>query len=289
MPRFKEQAIVIRELDWSETSQIVTVLTQMRGKVRGLAKGSKRTSPSAVARYSGGFELLTLGQIVATIKPTAELATITEWDLQETWRHFRTDLAAQRMGLYAADLANALLADHDPHPGTFAALRAALAGMVHPGAGGRGAALLLFQWQLLTDCGFKPELENDVRTGAELEPAAVYAFDPRAGGLTGEISAGTTAGGAEDGIGPWRVRRDTVEVLRDVARYAAVLREMTGQATGDEGATADANEPSHAPLPSSGMGESGDEATVRANRLLCVYFRTILDRELPTMAFVLGS
>ena len=29
-------------------------------QVRGLAKGSKRTSPSSVARYSGGIDLLTI-------------------------------------------------------------------------------------------------------------------------------------------------------------------------------------------------------------------------------------
>ena len=102
MARFKEDAICIRYLDWSETSQIVVLLTREHGKLRGLAKGSKRTSPGALARYSGGIELLTLGQVVGLTKPTSELATITEWDLQDPYPHLRRDLSAQHLGLYAA-------------------------------------------------------------------------------------------------------------------------------------------------------------------------------------------
>jgi DNA repair protein RecO (recombination protein O) len=122
MPRLKDQAICIRLFDWSETSQIVALLTEHHGKVRGLAKGSKRTSPGAVARFSGGIEMLTQGQIVWISKPSVELATLTEWDLQNPYRHLRQDLTAQRLSLYAADLTGALLAEHDPHPNVFAAL-----------------------------------------------------------------------------------------------------------------------------------------------------------------------
>ncbi|MEO1235807.1 MAG: recombination protein O N-terminal domain-containing protein, partial [Planctomycetota bacterium] len=74
MPRFKDQAICIRDVDWSETSQVVVLLTETRGKVRGWAKGSRRQSPSSIQRFSGGIELLTAGQVVATTRPSTELA-----------------------------------------------------------------------------------------------------------------------------------------------------------------------------------------------------------------------
>ncbi len=67
-------------------------MTETHGKVRGLAKGSKRTSPSHMQRFSGGIELLTRGEIVATTKPTTELATLTEWDLQDDYHYLRRDL-----------------------------------------------------------------------------------------------------------------------------------------------------------------------------------------------------
>ena len=263
MPRFKEQAICIREIDWSETSQVVALLTEDLGVIRGLAKGSKRLSPGSIARYSGGIELLTRGQIVGSTKPSAELATLTEWDLQEPYAHLRRDLRGQRVAFYAADLVAAMLAEHDPHPAVFRELDRLLLGLARCED---GAALLRFQWRLLEDCGYRPELQTDVRTGGALDEVKgrrSYAFDPHAGGFTAE------AAGAASSIrqtGPWKVRKQTLALLRDMDRAA-----------GDDAAGA------------SPEATADDDTVQRANRLLCVYARAILDRQLPTMALILGG
>lgn len=255
MPRFKDQAICIRLSDWSESSQVVTLLTQQHGKVRGLAKGSRRLSPSSVARYSGGFELLTAGQVVASTKPTADLATLTEWDLQQPLRHLRSHLPSQHLALYAADLCNALLADHEPHPRSHDALLALLASLKQPELA--AMAILRFQWELIADAGYQLELHKDARTGRPLEEKASYLFEPASGGFTTQDSH-ERAGHPQ---GPWRVRKNTLVVLRHAARQA-----------------------------SAASGSPGDAASIaRANRLLCVYVRAILDRQLPTMKFILES
>lgn len=278
MPRTRDQAICIRHLDWSETSQVVVLLTREHGKVRGLAKGSKRLTPSSVQRFSGGIELLTRGEVVMVLKHAApggaggaELATLTEWDLQDDFHRLRADLTAQQLAMYAADLCNALLADHDPHPGSFEALRRLLEGLCNPGLATPQAALLRFQWAILDDTGYRPELWRDAVTGEELpldpgtpgtpgvpgapgtpgEANGALVFDPQAGGLTRQ---------ARFGAGDWRVRAATVAALRAVA-------------SGNDAE----------PHPGAG------DAVTRANRLLCVYARTILDRELPTMRFVMAS
>lgn len=248
--RFKDQAVCIRHLDWSETSQIVVLLTREHGKVCGLAKGSKRTSKSSVQRYSGGIDLLTRGEIVGIIKPTADLATLTEWDLQEPYRHLHLDLTAQWIAMYAADVSNALMADHDAHPVMFdemVLLLESLRDQTRP-----QAALARFQWRMLVDLGYKPEVSVDAASGEELPTAAAYTFDARAGGVTSQPTGMTSPG---SGAGPWRVRRETIEVLRSLAR--------SDESTADE------------------------QALRRANRLLCVYSRAILDRSLPTMDCIL--
>ncbi len=245
MPRFKDQAICIRHIDWSETSQVVVLLTAEHGKLRGLAKGSKRLSPSSVQRFSGGIELLTLGQVVAVTKRTAELATLTEWDLQDDFHFLRRDLRGQQLAMYAADLSNAMLADEDAHPGAFVAVSEFLHALSDED--GRAAALLRFQWALLLDAGFRPELETDVRGGGELGKVRAYTFDPIAGGLT-----------VEKGVADWRVRRQTVKLLRRLSAGEAI-------------------------------DEADADSVGRANRLLCVYARAILDKELPTMRIVLNG
>lgn len=250
MPRFKDQAICIRHFDWSETSQIVALLTEQHGKIRAVAKGAKRTSPSSVQRYSGGIELLTLGQAVGLIKSSTDLANLTEWDLQEPFWHLRRNLEAQRLSLYAADLVNALLAERDAHPVTFHALRKLLTDLAMPEA--RQMALLRFQWTLLDDSGYRPELDRDVQRDTPLAAARSYTFDATAGGLTVEPG---------DERNSWKVRSETIALLK---RIAAAGHDVQ-------------------------VGDENPEAVRRANRLLCVYARAIIDRQLPTMAFVLGE
>lgn len=232
-------------MDWSESSQVVVLLTESHGKVRGLAKGSRRQSPSSVARFSGGINLLNLGQAVATTKPSTQLAAVTEWDLQQDFFHLRNNLEAQWSAMYAADLADAMLADEDPHPGGYRALLE----LLHESAEPQGvqAALLRYQWALLSEAGYRPDLDNDIANGGALAEASAYSFDPVLGGLT-----------TRSGIGDerWRVRSETVSILRTVAR-------------GDT------------------HGLDNAAAVGRANRLLCTYARSLLDKQLPTMAWIL--
>ncbi|MCH7602254.1 MAG: recombination protein O N-terminal domain-containing protein, partial [Planctomycetes bacterium] len=61
MPTISDYAICIRRWDFSETSQTVSLFTRESGIIRGLAKGAKREK----GNFSGGFDLLTLGQVVA--------------------------------------------------------------------------------------------------------------------------------------------------------------------------------------------------------------------------------
>jgi len=58
--------------------------------------------------------------------------------------------------------------------------------------------------------------------------------------------------------GPWRVRSETIDLLRRLAFDSA-----------------------------SDLSDVDSDRLRRANRLLCVFIRSIIDRELPTMKFVL--
>jgi DNA repair protein RecO (recombination protein O) len=243
MPTISDSAVCIRRWDFSETSQTVSLLTREHGIIRGLAKGAKREKGA----FSGGLDVLTRGQVVAIVRPGRELATLTEWHLDETYRVIRRRLDANRAGLYMADLVHHMLTDQDPHPPVFDALVEALDGLADPSQ--VGMALLLFQWRVLAETGYRPEVERDAETGRPLpEDAEVLAFNPRAGGIVA----------APVGSDHWRVRRSTVELLRTVA----------------SGSPAVPIEP---------------EAVRRANRLLAVYCRELIGSELPTMRWAFSD
>lgn len=204
---------MIRLLDWSETSQVVTVLSGSHGLFRGLAKGSRRLGPSDVARFSGGLEMLTRGEIVADLRPSRDLASITEWDLAEPWTHLRRDAAAHRLGCCAAGLLAAMLPEREPHPACWSA--ALLFFRELEKRTDRMRELARFQYAVLVETGYRPRLEDT--HGAVIDGEA--AFDPAAGGLMPLADGGRDAGpgdAPEPGRQVWRVRGRTVQLLRSL-------------------------------------------------------------------------
>ena len=243
MPTISDYAICIRRWDFSETSQTVSLFTRESGIIRGLAKGAKREK----GKFSGGFDLLTLGHVVAIIKPGRDLATITEWDLQETNRHLRANLKVNKTALYIADLIHHMLTDHDPHLTLFDQLRETLDRMRQLSEVDNH--LFQFQWNLLDETGYRPQLDHDAETGGELDDdVPTLAFSPVAGGVVADSGAGDR----------WRVRVETVRILRQVAA----------------GIPLDSVDPS---------------LVERGNRLLAAYFRELIGSEPAAMRWRFGE
>lgn len=204
MPAAHEDALCIRRQDWSETSQTVTLLTRGMGLVRGLVKGAKREK----GPFSGGLELLTLGEVGLVVKAERELAAVTDWDLREVFPALRSDFLAHNIGIYMADSLQTGLAAGDPHPQLFDQAVAALRriGSLEADREARWRALLRFQLILLEEIGYRPQLDADVETGERLDlsEGAALAFKPSEGGLVREAVGGDR----------WRVRASTIRMLR---------------------------------------------------------------------------
>ncbi len=203
MPTLVDEAVVLRHWEFSETSQTVSLLCRASGALRGLAKGARRERSA----FSGGFETLTRGEIVAIVKPSTELAVLTEWDLREVFWGARRDLAAHRAQLYMVDLVHHAVTLADPHPALYDALVAALREAVDAPSAAR--ALLRFQWTLLVETGYRPRLATD-----EGALPATVGFSPRAGGVVPDPGPGVDA--ARDEV--FRVRRATIRLLERVER-----------------------------------------------------------------------
>ncbi len=185
-------AICLRCWDWSETSQTVSLLTRSHGIIRGIAKGSKRDN----GVFSGGFNPVTQGQIVYRLKNGADLATLTEWQLEHVWWKVRSSLEVNKAAIYMVDLVNRMMTSQDPHPVVFDALVESLNRM------NQGHeinwSLLRFSWALLVDTGYQPSLEGPQGL------AKVVGFSADAGGIVADTG----------GIDRVRVRRETIEVLK---------------------------------------------------------------------------
>lgn len=237
MSSITDIAICIRRWDYSETSQTVSLLGRSHGILKGIVIGAKRPK----GKFAGGIDLLTYGQIVAILKPNTDLAIITEWTLQEMYRGPRENLEANRAGLYMADLVHHLLHEHDPHPNLFDTFNQSLSALEDTQS--IPLTLLNFQWAILCETGFKPQLDHDAQTGKLLnDDESTFAFSSTAGGVVADTGTGDR----------WRVRSETIKLLRLVAAEQ--------NASDAQPATVD-----------------------RANRLLAAYIREVIGNEPKTM------
>jgi DNA repair protein RecO (recombination protein O) len=154
MPLIRDRCICLRKTEYSETSQIVTLLSRDHGLIRAIAKGAHRRTKAGASKFDGGMDFLELGEAVFTHEPSRELETLTEWTLREGHLELRKDLRAMHLAMYAGELVDKLLEPHDPHPELFDQLEAALPQL---GTGRREEAFLVFQLELLRETGYLPE------------------------------------------------------------------------------------------------------------------------------------
>ncbi len=180
MPLIRDHAIVLKRLDYSESSQILVAFTRSHGKVRLIAKGARRSTKK---RFSPGIDLLEAGQAALSVRTPRQntLATLTEWTQRHTFWGLRERLDSLNAAQYAADVTAALTEDWDPHPRLYDALEKTLGDLadhldVLP-------VLVTFQRALLDGTGLLPRLDQCVVCGRGLESTPDIYFSSFEGGL----------------------------------------------------------------------------------------------------------
>lgn len=173
----KALALVVRGMDWSETSRIVTLFTREFGKVRALAKGGRRLK----SNFDVAFDLLNVCQVLFLRKAHGGLDLLTEAQAEERFPILRNDLHALYAGYYLAELLADGTQDYDPHPDLF---DAALATLRSLGKTDARDAVISFELVWLRELGYSPRLDACSACGADVMPpgAGRVWFSPQAGG-----------------------------------------------------------------------------------------------------------
>jgi len=197
MATHQDQAICIRHWDFSDTSQTVGMFCRSTGIVRGIAKGARRERGA----FSGGMDLLTMGELAWIDARSGDLCTLTSWLPTESWPALRTSVRANAGAWYALECIGRMLEPHDPHPELFDGLVDAFHGFSR---GDVDASMARFLWSLLGETGFGPRI---------IVPSSeTCAFDPG----TGCIEHATEHS--------WTVRSSTLDAIDRAVRRDAGLQ-----------------------------------------------------------------
>ncbi|HTY08080.1 MAG TPA: DNA repair protein RecO [Candidatus Edwardsbacteria bacterium] len=163
----RDEVIVLKGQNWSETSRIVHALARHGGRIKLVAKGARRPK----SRFGAAFEPGTLAQVVYYDSRRSDLHTASEAAV--LWRPRHDDL--ERLALRAAGLE---LADKGAPPETpsfalYANLLRFLQSLDDEG-GAKHAQLIAFLLLAMNNLGYNPVLDRCLSCG---KPAGQHVHD----------------------------------------------------------------------------------------------------------------
>ncbi len=174
---YRTEAIVLRLLDYGEADRIVTFCTAGYGKVRGIAKGARRSRK----RFANALEPFCLSQLNFTRRGPDSLAMV---DASEVISHFpriRSELEMSLKASYLIDLTDQFLPEEKKNEAVFLLLKTFLDLFELTAA--TEPLVRFFEIRLLKLAGYDPLLDRCLLCKAPVGGATAYRFVPADGGI----------------------------------------------------------------------------------------------------------
>jgi DNA repair protein RecO (recombination protein O) len=173
----KTAGFVLKSLSYGESDLIVTLYSRDFGKIKGIAKGAKRSKK----RFANVFEPFSLTNIIFSQKNRDALAFIESCDIIDHYAAIRQDLEKTLIASYFIDLADHFSAEGKHNENLFLLLMDFLTILTRENIS--DTAIRFFEMRLLKIAGFEPALTACVRCKTPVVNGASYYFYPREGGI----------------------------------------------------------------------------------------------------------
>ncbi len=159
-------AIVLRTVDFSETSRIVTLYTREYGKIEALAKGGRRLK----SPFESSLDILARIRVSFLQKRGDALDLLTESKLVRRFKVERNNLAGLYGAYYVVELIDRLTEIGDPNP----AIYGMASKLLHRLEEGTFVmrSLIRFEGLFLQHIGHQPSLRTCVECGKKIDPDA---------------------------------------------------------------------------------------------------------------------
>lgn len=177
----KTAAIVLKATDFGESDRIVHFFTRDFGRLRGIAKGAKRS----LKRFVGSLEPLSCIDLRFFEKKTSDLVRVESAALRHQFPGIRADLDKVSEASLLSEIVATATGEREAHRTLFDTLLRALALIDRLPAGQSGIAGVgrLLEIRILSLLGFEPQLLACLQCRKGLEDIARPAFSVLRGGL----------------------------------------------------------------------------------------------------------
>jgi len=176
-PPLKTPAFVVHFLNYGESDRIVTFFTRDFGKIKGIAKGARRSRK----RFSNAIEPFSHSLLLFSRRDENTLAVIENCDVINHYPAIRSDLGRTMTASYLVELVDRFTAEGKRSLGTFQLLEDFL-GLLEGGNGPEETARF-FELRLLRLSGYEPVLERCVACDRPLDESGGVLFDAARGGV----------------------------------------------------------------------------------------------------------
>ena len=172
MSLYRDQGVVLRTIKLGEADRIVTIFGQAHGKIRGVAKGVRKTA----SRFGGRLEPTTL--LAFQAYRGRELDVITQVETLDAHRALREHYGCLTHAVSMLEAVDQVAQEREPNHGLYRMLVGALHTLAERPSPVVSTA---FFWKLLALEGFQPLVDECARCGAETGP--FVGFDLADGGV----------------------------------------------------------------------------------------------------------
>ncbi len=171
---FRVEAVIIRHQEWGEADRLIVLFSRERGKLRAIAKGSRKSR----SRKAGHLEPFNRVQLL--LAQGRDLPLITQAETIGTSISFQDDLLLMGYAAYVLELLDRFTIEEEPNPSlyqllveTFERLRQNQDPLFE---------LRYFEVKLLDEVGFRPELFHCVVCNEGIQPQDQF-FSCELGGV----------------------------------------------------------------------------------------------------------
>lgn len=186
MPVHESEAIVLRSFSLGEADRIVSFLSRSQGRIRGVAKGARRTR----SRFGSTLEMLSHVRIWTYERETRDLVRITQCELLESFLDLQGAYDTSVAASLIAEISEAVLPEKEASDAAFRLLLVtarALKQTKRP-----AVPLAYFGLWTLRLAGWLPAIDQCVKCGKIFADAAAYGSSASPGLLCGNCKRGVS-------------------------------------------------------------------------------------------------